>query len=67
MVCTGEGVLVVIADRLPCVTIEGEGVIVGEDATENNGMDVTVGIVWGAVMAPPPELAGQKCKQNFNF
>jgi len=42
MVCTGEGVLVVIADGLPCVAIEGEGVIVGEDATENNGMDVTV-------------------------
>ena len=29
MVCTGEGVLVVIADGLPCVTSEGEGVIVG--------------------------------------
>ena len=48
-------------------TTEGEGVIVGEAATENNGNDVTVGIVWGAVVAPPLEFAGCKCKQNFNF
>ena len=48
-------------------TTEGEGVIVGEAATENNGNDVTVGIVWAQWWLHPLSLLDVSVNRTLTF